>query len=126
MSVGAGSLTEKTEWRDEPAGTRRGASSRTYAEAGQRHDGAVTAGGAAGVVHHAAVFFFQAEDGIRYHCVTGVQTCALPISAHGRGPAGGDPVDALDVRERVEQAPVVLLRRVLVVQIGRASCRERV
>src|SRR5262252_6822442 len=24
-------------------------------------------------------FFFQAEDGIRYHCVTGVQTCALPI-----------------------------------------------
>src|SRR5438034_2667723 len=30
-------------------------------------------------------FFFQAEDGIRDHCVTGVQTCALPIS--GRGPA---------------------------------------
>src|SRR5260221_760558 len=26
------------------------------------------------------VFFFQAEDGIRAHCVTGVQTCALPIS----------------------------------------------
>src|SRR5438132_2145246 len=26
-------------------------------------------------------FFFQAEDGIRGHCVTGVQTCALPISA---------------------------------------------
>src|SRR5438132_11651415 len=26
------------------------------------------------------MFFFQAEDGIRYHCVTGVQTCALPIS----------------------------------------------
>src|ERR687893_1272434 len=26
-----------------------------------------------------AVFFFQAEDGIRDHCVTGVQTCALPI-----------------------------------------------
>src|SRR5438132_42155 len=23
---------------------------------------------------------FQAEDGIRDHCVTGVQTCALPIS----------------------------------------------
>ena len=22
---------------------------------------------------------FQAEDGIRGHCVTGVQTCALPI-----------------------------------------------
>src|SRR5476649_1251497 len=24
-------------------------------------------------------FFFQAEDGIRDHCVTGFQTCALPI-----------------------------------------------
>src|SRR5438132_5378974 len=24
-------------------------------------------------------FFFQAEDGIRDHCVTGAQTCALPI-----------------------------------------------
>src|SRR5215204_2560714 len=29
------------------------------------------------------VFFFQAEDGIRDHCVTGVQTCALPISLGG-------------------------------------------
>src|SRR5699024_12054501 len=27
------------------------------------------------------VFFFQAEDGIRDRNVTGVQTCALPISA---------------------------------------------
>ena len=27
-------------------------------------------------------FFFQAEDGIRDTSVTGVQTCALPISAH--------------------------------------------
>src|SRR5499427_10792582 len=26
-------------------------------------------------------FVFQAEDGIRDHCVTGVQTCALPIFA---------------------------------------------
>ena len=25
------------------------------------------------------IFFFQAEDGIRDHCVTEVQTCALPI-----------------------------------------------
>src|SRR5215211_544480 len=30
-------------------------------------------------------FFFQAEDGIRDHCVTGVQTCALPISPGLRG-----------------------------------------
>src|SRR5258708_9935850 len=28
-------------------------------------------------------FFFQAEDGIRDDLVTGVQTCALPISAGG-------------------------------------------
>src|SRR5947208_14877211 len=28
-----------------------------------------------------AFFFFQAEDGIRDDLVTGVQTCALPISA---------------------------------------------
>src|SRR5262249_56603982 len=28
-------------------------------------------------------FFFQAEDGIRYWSVTGVKTCALPISRAG-------------------------------------------
>src|SRR6266404_1826340 len=35
-------------------------------------------------------FFFQAEDGIRDKLVTGVQTCALPISAAGlrRAPRG--------------------------------------
>ena len=31
-------------------------------------------------------FFFQAEDGIRDHCVTGVLTCAHPIW-RGRRPA---------------------------------------
>src|SRR5437773_5268780 len=31
-------------------------------------------------------FFFQAEDGIRDRDVTGVQTCALPISPIGREP----------------------------------------
>src|SRR5256885_9813933 len=34
------------------------------------------------------LFFFQAEDGIRDYKVTGVQTCALPISLEG-----GDRVD---------------------------------
>ena len=36
------------------------------------------------------IFFFQAEDGIRAHCVTGVQTCALPILdvSSGHGSAG--------------------------------------
>src|SRR5205823_9509905 len=36
-------------------------------------------------------FFFQAEDGIRDKLVTGVQTCALPISP---------PRDRLAVRQR--------------------------
>src|SRR5438034_8705621 len=31
-------------------------------------------------------FFFQAEDGIRDHCVTGVQTCALPICCENARP----------------------------------------
>ena len=31
-------------------------------------------------------FFFQAEDGIRDIGVTGVQTCALPISVRQSGP----------------------------------------
>src|SRR5438034_6114640 len=35
-------------------------------------------------VHCFFFFFFQAEDGIRDHCVTGVQTCALPISEERR------------------------------------------
>src|SRR5438876_5903973 len=30
------------------------------------------------------IFFFQAEDGIRDGRVTGVQTCALPISSQGK------------------------------------------
>src|SRR2546429_1446531 len=33
-------------------------------------------------------FFFQAEDGIRDVAVTGVQTCALPISVPGRRRVG--------------------------------------
>src|SRR3954464_2531162 len=32
----------------------------------------------------ALCFFFQAEDGIRDYRVTGVQTCALPISSRRR------------------------------------------
>src|SRR5260221_2300430 len=31
-------------------------------------------------LYRAFVFFLKAEDGIRDHCVTGVRTCALPIS----------------------------------------------
>src|SRR5256885_7761239 len=33
------------------------------------------------ISHCVVFFFFQAEDGIRDYKVTGVQTCALPISS---------------------------------------------
>src|SRR5256885_3235849 len=36
---------------------------------------------ASSVGYRVRLFFFQAEDGIRDYKVTGVQTCALPISA---------------------------------------------
>src|SRR5256885_17132861 len=39
-------------------------------------------------------FFFQAEDGIRDYKVTGVQTCALPISS-----AAGEHVLSQSIRE---------------------------
>src|SRR5215217_8046428 len=38
-------------------------------------------------VNWGGFFFFQAEDGIRDIGVTGVQTCALPISARTANPA---------------------------------------
>src|SRR5437016_3828933 len=52
-------------------------------------------------------FFFQAEDGIRYWSVTGVQTCALPISNTKKDSSGGeDPVpcegDRTEVNVRIE------------------------
>src|SRR5205085_3826677 len=40
-------------------------------------------------LYHNCFFFFQAEDGIRYLTVTGVQTCALPISC--RTGSSGNP-----------------------------------
>src|SRR3712207_8354697 len=60
-------------------------------------------------------FFFQAEDGIRDIGVTGVQTCALPISldAAADRPAAGRPHPARDrpaaarggVRQRPQRPP---------------------
>src|SRR5437762_13231818 len=77
-------------------------------------------------------FFFQAEDGIRDTSVTGVQTCALPISqrpgavinARAGIPAARE--QALSPRsdtahDRNSRVCWISCR----IQIGRASCRER-
>src|SRR5256885_14872105 len=54
-------------------------------------------------------FFFQAEDGIRDYKVTGVQTCALPISRRrgpytGRGAEHGWAVRRQDPRSHCESS----------------------
>src|SRR5689334_23979558 len=89
-----------------------------------------------------SLFFFQAEDGIRDGTVTGVQTCALPISirivrvdedrrdllavAQPEMPPGGAavrrPVDPVAHR----QIGPLQSFATPDVEIGRASCRERV
>src|SRR2546426_4709728 len=56
-------------------------------------------------------FFFQAEDGIRDYKVTGVQTCALPIT-HERVPKYSE-------QPRLEIGP----RRELVLSFDRARIR---
>src|SRR5256885_2981395 len=52
------------------------------------------------------IFFFQAEDGIRDYKVTGVQTCALPISLGqvAIGAMGNDEALLAEVREAGERA----------------------
>src|SRR5256886_5776545 len=88
------------------------------------------------------VFFFQAEDGIRDLTVTGVQTCALPISIGGLPPTGEDGRDrrawfawvaAALLAISTASLAVVYVRQapdkpraVRLSEIGRASCRERV
>src|SRR5215211_3497540 len=47
-------------------------------------------------LRESAYFFFQAEDGIRGHCVTGVQTCALPISPGDWTLVGREPSNKFD------------------------------
>src|SRR2546430_3971379 len=85
-------------------------------------------------------FFFQAEDGIRDLTVTGVQTCALPISRH---PV---EIEVAHAERAVGQTKYSLYRLIRLNfdlmtgfsvaplqffsmaggEIGRASCRERV
>src|SRR2546430_6655204 len=52
-------------------------------------------------------FFFQAEDGIRDLTVTGVQTCALPISDVGRPPS---PPQAEALAVRLDELELSLRR----------------
>src|SRR5207245_11735082 len=88
-------------------------------------------------------FFFQAEDGIRDATVTGVQTCALPISpARFQGyfehmelelmtKAGLTPMQALvsatgDAAKFMKLSGKIGTLQPGAWEIGRASCRERV
>src|SRR5256885_12981040 len=85
-------------------------------------------------------FFFQAEDGIRDYKVTGVQTCALPISglvpafmpgrlfwAYFVGVAFFAAAAGILYEEMARPAATMLgVMFFLFVEIGRASCRERV
>src|SRR5437762_13692540 len=63
------------------------------------------------------IFFFQAEDGIRDTSVTGVQTCALPIWP------GSEESSS---RCRPTLSAGFARARATALEIGRASCRERV
>src|SRR5258708_27550538 len=88
------------------------------------------------------VFFFQAEDGIRDDLVTGVQTCALPIFDYLENVELAAPnAEARRLRLPVQwvSRPTPEQRRRYTgrlsggtlsvgdeVEIGRASCRERV
>src|SRR5690348_17647389 len=83
-------------------------------------------------------FFFQAEDGIRDGRVTGVQTCALPISLRREASSrqledraqrvGGakDCARGAGGRDHELAESHRWLRAALSAEIGRASCRERV
>src|SRR2546427_865881 len=86
-------------------------------------------------------FFFQAEDGIRDLTVTGVQTCALPISVQPLPRALGsenifDRIRAVASRQTNRQIGKIAIAGAAnahtidfedtLHEIGRASCRERV
>ena len=68
-------------------------------------------------------FFFQAEDGIRDYKVTGVQTCALPISQN-------KIITLEEIKDKLGKKVLRLKMEINMLnhtkEIGRASCRERV
>src|SRR5207245_3565159 len=53
---------------------------------------------------------FQAEDGIRDATVTGVQTCALPISILRKRPAYRKAFDNFDARKIARYSPAKVRR----------------
>src|SRR5690606_40752342 len=53
--------------------------------------------------------FFQAEDGIRDFHVTGVQTCALPISAFGQIRKQPLPEILVQVHNAASHLPLLLI-----------------
>src|SRR5256885_4582560 len=62
--------------------------------------------------HESCVFFFfQAEDGIRDYKVTGVQTCALPISTFFANTVGYMLSTVLPIRAGDVARPALLARR---------------
>src|SRR2546430_8495201 len=95
-------------------------------------------------IRFGCVLFFQAEDGIRDLTVTGVQTCALPISNLNLKQLA---LTLKSVLQRTQNLPLIayILKFILNIRvtkhiiskksyfsslrrykIGRASCRERV
>src|SRR5687767_15516101 len=70
-------------------------------------------------------FFFQAEDGIRDKLVTGVQTCALPISPRSRRCSRSKVTAAVRRVASFKISAVIGDRPANIWKIGRASCRER-
>src|SRR5437588_3952678 len=66
-------------------------------------------------------FFFQAEDGIRDHCVTGVQTCALPICDRGRP---GRHRRVLSARRVLTPAAAAWVARWLVLELASLAGRR--
>src|SRR5258708_25198928 len=58
------------------------------------------------------LFFFQAEDGIRDDLVTGVQTCALPISSSKERPGIG-PLFVLGANTSVDDDKPIRRRSIL-------------
>src|SRR5438034_6501027 len=78
---------------------------------------------------HFDCFFFQAEDGIRDHCVTGVQTCALPICAlhlpgHVRGHPRAGPPEPLPLPEMTHETEQGFGSRSEERRVGK-ECRSR-